>query len=110
MARLFSLDSTDKTQKVHKHDTVHELRLVIETIDLMAMLRNGSERENIVELESQYHVTVVNKHLHILSGALVEGNKSKSGTMAAETLENSLVVFNCGTAVARSGDNDMGNA
>jgi len=37
---------------------------------------------------------------------LVEGNDSKSGTTAAETLEISLVVFNCGMAVARGGDDD----
>ena len=72
------------------------------------MLRNGSERDNIVEIESQCRVNVVNKRLHILFGALVEGSDSKSGTTASETLENSLVVFNCGTALARGGDDDMG--
>ena len=30
--------------------------------------------------------------------------------MAAETLKDSLAVFNCGTAVAGGGDNDMGAA
>jgi hypothetical protein len=55
-------------------------------------------------------IIVVNKHLHVLFGALVKGNDSKSGTTAAEKLGNSLVVFNCGTAVARGGDDDMGTA
>jgi hypothetical protein len=107
---LLSLDSTEVTQKVHKHDTVRKLRLVIETINLSAILGNGSERDNIVEIESQCRVNVVNKHLHILFGALVEGCDSKSGTMAAETLEDSLVVFNCGPAVVRGSDDDMGTA
>jgi hypothetical protein len=86
---------------------VCKLRLVVKTVDLTAILRNGSERDNIVEIESQCHVIVVNKRLHILFRALVEGNDSKSGTMAAETLENSLVVFNCGTVVARGGDDNI---
>ncbi len=56
----------------------------------------------------KWPVNVVNKRLHILFGALVEGNDSKRGTMAAETLGNSLVVFDYSTAVAGGGDNDMG--
>jgi hypothetical protein len=51
-ARLLSLDGTEETQKVHKHDTVRDLRLVIETVDLTAILGNGSEGDNIVEIES----------------------------------------------------------
>ena len=80
---------------------MREVRLVVETVDLAAILGNGSKSDNIVEIGSQCHVDVVNKHPHILFGALVEGNDCKSGTTATETLENSLVVFNCGTAVAR---------
>src|SRR5216684_2170523 len=48
--------------------------------------------------------------LDILFGALVEGDDSKGGTTASETLGNSLVVFNCGTALARGGDDNMGTA
>ena len=51
-ACLFSLDSANKAQKVHKHDTVRELRFVVETVDLAAILRNGSKRDDIVEIES----------------------------------------------------------
>ena len=43
MTCLLSLDSTEETQKVHEHDTVRELRLVVETIDLAAILANGSK-------------------------------------------------------------------
>src|SRR5713226_6458630 len=91
MACLLSLDSTEETQEVHKHDTVRELRLVIQTVDLAAILGNSSKWNNIVKIESQCRVNVVNKCLYILFGALVEGNDSKSRTTAAETLENSLV-------------------
>ena len=56
MARYLGLDSTEETQKVHKLDTVHELRLVIETNDLAAVLRNSSEGDNTVEIESQHCV------------------------------------------------------
>jgi len=44
MAHLLSLDSTKMMQEVHKHDTVHELRLVIQTVNLVAILRNSSNR------------------------------------------------------------------
>ncbi len=42
MACLLSLDSTEMVQEVHKHDTVRKLRLVIQTVDLMAILGNSS--------------------------------------------------------------------
>ena len=42
MAHLLSLDSTKMMQEVHKHDMVHELRLVIQTVDLAAILGNSS--------------------------------------------------------------------
>ncbi len=90
MAHFLSLDSTKEMQEVHKHDTVCELRLGIQTIDLVAILRNSSKWNNIVKIESQCCVNVVNKCLHILFGALVEGNDSKSRTTATEMLENSL--------------------
>jgi hypothetical protein len=83
---------------------------VVETVHLAAILGNGSERDNVDEIDSQCRVDVVNKHLHILFGALVERNDNKSRTTAAETPENSLVVPNCGMAVAGGGDDDMGNA
>jgi hypothetical protein len=31
---------------------VHELRLVVETVNLTAILRNGTERGSVVEIES----------------------------------------------------------
>ena len=46
--------------------------------------------------------------LHILPGALIEGNDCKSGTTTAEVLEYSLVVFNCGATIAGGGDDNMG--
>jgi hypothetical protein len=46
---LLSLDSI---KEIQKHDTVHELRLVIETIDLTAILGNGTERGSVVKIES----------------------------------------------------------
>ncbi len=61
MTRHLSLDDTKEMQKVHKHDMVRKLRLVVETIDLMAIPRNGSESDNIVDIKSQCHVNVVNK-------------------------------------------------
>jgi len=96
MARLLSFDSTKETQKVHKHETACELRLAIGAIDLMAILKNGSERDDIVEIVSKCHIHVVNKRLRILFRGLVEENDSKS--TASETSE---------TAITRSGDDNM---
>jgi hypothetical protein len=42
------LSKETQNLKVHKHDIVRELRLVVETVDLATILRNGSERDNIV--------------------------------------------------------------
>jgi hypothetical protein len=38
---------------VHKHDTVRELRLVVEAVDVAAILGNGDERDKIAETESR---------------------------------------------------------
>src|SRR5258708_27395594 len=110
MAHHLSLDSTEMMQEVHKHDMVCELRLVIQTVDLVAILGNSSKWNNIVKIESQGCINVVNKCLHILFGALVERNDSKSRTTAAEMLENSLVVFDCGMAIVGNRDDDMSTA
>jgi hypothetical protein len=57
-----------ETQKVHKHDTLRQFGLVIETIKLAAVLENDSEGNNVVEI--QCRVNMVDKRLHILLGAL----------------------------------------
>ena len=49
----------------HKHDSVRKLRPIV---NLPAVLRNGSERDNIVEIESQCRVNVVNKCISDIEG------------------------------------------
>jgi hypothetical protein len=50
----------------------HELRPVVGTVDLAVILGNGSERDNVIEIES-CGVNVLNTRLHILFGTLVKG-------------------------------------
>ena len=59
------------------------------------------------QVKSQCRVDIVNKCLHILLGALIEGNDCKSGTTTTEALERSLVVFNCGATIAGGGDDTV---
>jgi len=46
MTRLLSLDSAEEKKKVHKRDTARELRLIVEAVDVAAVLGNESERDN----------------------------------------------------------------
>ena len=77
-----------------------ELGLVIKPINFTTILRHGGEGDNVIQVKSQHRVDIVNKCLHILIGALIEGNDCKSRTMTAEALGYSLVVFNCGATIA----------
>ena len=70
----------------------------------------AAKGDNVVEIESQRRVNIANKRLHILLGALIERKDSKGGTATAETLEDSLTVFDCGMAVVGGGDNAMDTA
>ena len=40
------------TPRVHKHDTVRKLTFAVETVDFVAILENGSKRDDIVKIES----------------------------------------------------------
>jgi hypothetical protein len=50
---LLSLENTEETQKVHKRDTVCKQGIVVETVNLAAILENGSEGDNEVAIEPQ---------------------------------------------------------
>lgn len=75
----------------HEHDSVGELRLVVETVDLSAVLRDGGEGEDVVEVESKGGVDVVDESLNVLLGSLVEGDDGEGRSSGTELLEDGLV-------------------
>jgi len=52
-ARLLRIDSIKEMQKVHEHDTMRKLRLVIKAIDFTTILRNGGEGDNVIQVKSR---------------------------------------------------------
>ena len=46
------LDGTEQTKKVDEHDTMCELRLIIETVDFTAVFGNSGERKDVIEVET----------------------------------------------------------
>jgi hypothetical protein len=46
-------------KEIHKHDTMGTLGLVANTVDLMTILWDGSEWEDIIEIEIKGGVNVV---------------------------------------------------
>ena len=109
-ACLLVLDGAEETEKVDQHDAVSELRFVVEPVDLSPVLWNSGEGENVVKIEAESLVDVVDEGLNILLGTLVEGNNGQSGTLAAEPLEDALVVLDRRPAVAGGGDDDVSAA
>lgn len=104
---LLVLDDTKKTEEIDEHDTVSKLRPVVETVNLATVLGNSREWKDVVKIEAKSGVNVVNKGLDVLLRALVEGDDSERRPLAAEPLEDALVVLDCRAAVARSGDHNM---
>lgn len=68
-----------------------ELRLVVETVDLSAVLRDGGEGEDVVEVESEGGVNVVDESLNVLLGSLVERDDGEGRSSGTELLEDGLV-------------------
>jgi hypothetical protein len=58
-----------------------ELRLIIKTIDFLAIFQNSSKGDDVVEIEAQGHVDIVNKCFHILSRTLMDGSKSRTSSV-----------------------------
>ena len=67
-----------------------KLRLIIQTVNLSAVLRNSSEGKNIIKIETKNRVDVVNESFNILLRTLVEleGNSGKRRTAATTALVN----------------------
>lgn len=68
-----------------------ELRLVVETVDLSAVLRDSGEGEDVVEVESEGGVNVVDESLNVLLGSLVEGDDGEGRSSGTKLLEDGLV-------------------
>src|ERR1700744_3702316 len=104
---LLDFDGAKETKEVHQHDVVSKLRLIIEAINPLAILRKSGEGNDIIEIKTKSYVNIVNEHLHILLETLVEWNDSQSGTTAGKMLEDALVILHGSTTVTRSCDNNM---
>jgi hypothetical protein len=66
---LFGFDGPETSQKVHSI-----VRCASSNVSSRpSIFRNGSEGDDVVEIEAQGRVDVVNKCVHIVFGALIEG-------------------------------------
>ena len=106
-ASLLVSDTTKDAEEVDKHHTKSKFRTVIETIDLATVLRDSSERHDVVKIHVQFTIDVIDESFNILSRGLIEGNNSQSRSMTTKRLEESLIVFNSLAVVTGGSDNDM---
>jgi len=85
---------------------VSKFRTVIKTMDLATVLRNSSERHDVVKIHVQFITNVVDESFNILSRGSNEGNDSQSISTTTKRLEDRLIVFDSLMVVTRSNDND----
>lgn len=100
---LFLLDGTEETEEVGKHESVGELRLVVNRVDFTAVLGKSGEGDNVVQVDLEGGVDVVDKSLDILTRSTVEGNDNKLGALGTNLMENVLVVVDGSSRVSRGG-------
>ena len=93
------LYGTKQAKQIHEHDVVSKFRLIVQAVNLTPVLRNGSERKDIVQVEVECRVDVVNQGIDVLFRFLVERDDGECGTSAAMCLEDALVIFNRLTTV-----------
>ncbi|CEI68857.1 unnamed protein product [Fusarium venenatum] len=108
---LLGLDTSEKTNKVGKHDAVSELRLGVNVVNLTAVLGNGSERNNEVEIPAETLLGVVDildQSLNILLATLIEGNNNNLRATRTVAGVHSLVVLRDLTGEAAGGNDDLG--
>jgi len=105
-ASLLVLDATKDAEKVDKHHTVSKFRTIIKTMDLVTVLRNSSERYDVVKTHVQFIINVVDESFNILSRGLNEGNDSRSRSTTTKRLEDRSIVFDSLAVVTGSNDND----
>lgn len=106
---FFLFDGTEETEEVGKHESVGELRFVVNRVDLTTVLGKSGEGNNVVQVDLEGGVDVVDKSLDILTRSTVEGNDNKLGALGTNLVENVLVVVDGGARVSR-GSHDTGTA
>lgn len=100
---LFLLDGTKETEKVGKHESVGELRFVVNRVDFTTVLGKSGEGNNVVQVDLEGGVNVIDKRLNILTRSTVEGNDNKLGALGTKLVENALVVVDSSSRVSRGG-------
>ncbi|KAF8825327.1 hypothetical protein HHX47_DHR7000780, partial [Lentinula edodes] len=71
---FFVLHCAKNSQQVGQHDAVSQLGLVVNSIDLSAVLGNTSERKYEIQVHAEGRVDVIHKSLDVLLRTLVEGH------------------------------------
>ncbi|KAI3487340.1 hypothetical protein L1887_48761 [Cichorium endivia] len=105
-AGLLGLDGTEQANEVGEHESVGELGLVVDAIDLSAVLRDGGEGHDKVEVEVERAVDVLDEVVDILLRGLVEGHHRQRRTTRTDLLVDALVVLDDAAAVAGRRDHD----
>ena len=93
---LLGLDVTEHAEKVGKHDTVGKLRLAVDVVDLTAVLRDGGEGNDEVEVPAKTLLLIVdplNESVGVLLATLVEGSDNELGALGTVAGVHGLVVL-----------------
>jgi len=76
-------------------------------MDLTTVLRNSSERHDVVKIHVQFITNIVDESFNILSRGLNKGNDSQSRSTTTKRLEDRLIVFDSLIVVTRSNNNNV---
>ena len=63
---LLDLDGTEQSEQVGQHESVGKLRLVVDAVDLSAVLGQSSEGDDVVKVDLEGGVDVVDQGLGVL--------------------------------------------
>ncbi|KAK1253169.1 hypothetical protein MKX08_004356 [Trichoderma sp. CBMAI-0020] len=111
--RLLSLDVTEHADQVGQHNTVGQLRLGVDAINLSAILGDGGERNDVVEIPAETSlgvVDVVDESFDILLASLVEGDNNDLRSTRAKTGVHGLVVLSHLSGESTGSDHDLGTS
>ncbi len=110
-AGLLSLDTAQQADQVGQHDAVSQLGLGVDAIDLAAVLGDGSEGDDDIEIPAETSLGVVDvfdQSIDVLLTALVERNHNELRVTRAVTGIHGLVVLSHLTGETTGGDDNLG--
>ncbi|TFA99245.1 hypothetical protein CCMA1212_009011 [Trichoderma ghanense] len=110
---LLRLDAAEHADEVGEHDAVSQLRLGVDVVNLSAILGNGGEGDDVVEIPAKAVlgvVDVVDEGLHVLLASLVEGHHDDLRAARTEAAVHGLVVLGDLSRESTGGDDDLGTS